>query len=84
MRVISVEVHIPGYSKCVEVELGISHSFSFRCFRYEYKCSFVPLRPTEADSLIVRQESLCLSDPQLKQLVTTAGEAFLRAVVENT
>ena len=53
-----------------EVDPSSNHNFSFR---YEYKCSFVPLRTTctEADSLIVRQESLCLSDPQLKQLVTS-------------
>ena len=50
------------------LDLSSNHNFSFRC---KYKCSFVPLRTTEADSLIVRQESLCLSDPQLKQLVTS-------------
>ena len=43
-----------------KVDPSSNHNFSFR---YEYKCSFVPLRTTEADSLIVRQESLCLSDP---------------------
>ena len=57
------------------LDLSSNHNFSFRC---KYKCSFVPLRTTEADSLIVRQESLCLSDPQLKQLVTSTGKYMLR------
>ena len=43
-----------------DLDPSSNHNFSFRC---KYKCSFVPLRTTEADSLIVRQESLCLSDP---------------------